>query len=245
MTKLIKQDWLTDQRLARLFDVLKRAGGQARVAGGAVRNSLWGLPVTDIDVATNLLPDAVANAARAVGFGVYQTGIDHGTVTVVVDALVIEVTTLRADIETDGRRAVVAFSQDWAVDAKRRDFTFNALYCDLAGQVYDETGQGLKDCADRRVRFVGNASQRIAEDYLRILRYFRFEAQYGQGAMDKQAMQACVGLKEGMTGLSGERVRSELFKIFVAPRAVDVVAVMIKKQILQVLINLRGNGCKI
>lgn len=240
MTKLATQNWLKDSRLTRLFEVLEGAGGEARVAGGAVRNGLWDLPVADIDVATTLLPKAVMTATRQARFGVHPTGVDHGTVTVVVDDLVMEVTTLRADVETDGRRAVVAFSDDWEVDAQRRDFTFNALYCDLNGKVYDETKQGLSDSAARRVRFVGDAEQRIREDFLRILRYFRFEAQYGRAAFDDEAMLACTRLKSGMQNLSAERIQVELFKTLVAPRAVEVIKAMIEQEILQELMVVDG-----
>lgn len=240
MVDLRKQDWLQDLRLSQLFSVIENAGGEARVAGGAVRNGLWNLPVADIDVATTLLPDAVMVAMRKAGFGVYPTGFEHGTVTVVVDGLGIEVTTLRADVKTDGRRAVVAFTTDWEVDARRRDFTFNAMYCDLSGKVFDETGEGLVDSKARRVRFVGNAEHRIQEDYLRILRYFRFEAQHGNGRFDDDALSACERLKSGLKSLSAERVQSELLKTLVAPRMVDVIGKMIDAGILQELLVVDG-----
>lgn len=240
MTNLAQQKWLADPRLARLFKAIEQAGGEARIAGGAVRNGLWGLPVKDIDVATTLLPDEVMAAGKEAAFSVHPTGHEHGTITVVVEGLSIEVTTLRADMETDGRRAVVAYTTDWAVDAWRRDFTFNALYCDLTGKVYDETGSGLKDGAARRVRFVGNAEERIGEDYLRILRYFRFEAQYGKGPFDDQALRACGKLKAGLKGLSVERIQAEVFKTLAAPRAVAVIEVMIAKGILGQLIDIDG-----
>jgi len=241
MADLGQQDWLNDPRLARLFDAIEQAGGEARVAGGAVRNGLWGLPVKDIDVATTLLPDEVMAAGKTAGFGVHATGADHGTVTVVIDGLPVEVTTLRADMETDGRRAIVAYSKDWSVDAHRRDFTFNALYCDLTGRVYDETGQGLKDSRAKRVRFVGDADQRIREDYLRILRYFRFQAQYGQGEFDQPALAACTELKDGLKGLSVERIQAELLKIASGPGAVAVVEVMIAQGILPMVIKVDGS----
>jgi len=241
MIDLAAQDWLRDARLKRLFDVIAQVGGEARVAGGAVRNALWGLPVRDIDVATTLVPDQVVSVVRDAGFSVYPTGIKFGTVTVVIDDLSIEVTTLRADMETDGRHAVVQFSTDWAVDAARRDFTFNALYCDLAGQVFDETGMGLKDHDERRVRFVGEAEARIREDYLRILRFFRFEAQYGNGSFDRQGLMACEGLKQGLHKLSGERVQAELFKILLAPRVVPVIEMMINHGVLQELFEVDGS----
>jgi poly(A) polymerase len=240
MTEQIKQDWLGDQRLAALFGAVEAAGGQARIAGGAVRNGLWGLPVSDIDVATTLLPDAVMKAGKAAGFATHPTGIAHGTVTVVVDGLVVEVTTLRADVETDGRRAVVAFSDDWGKDAARRDFTFNALYCDLSGKVFDEIGQGVADCRARRVRFVGNAEQRIGEDYLRILRYFRFEAQYGNGSLDAASLAACRSLKGGLRQISAERKRVELLKTLSGKRAAAVVELMMQSGVLQLIIEVTG-----
>jgi len=245
MVRLDHQKWLNDPRLAQLFEVIEQTGGQARVAGGAVRNALWELPVSDVDVATTLLPDTVMSTARRAGFGVHPTGVEHGTVTVVVDGLSVEVTTLRADVETDGRRAVVAFSKDWAVDAARRDFTFNALYCDLSGQVYDETGQGLADSAARRVRFVGSPDQRIREDYLRILRYFRFEAQYGNGKFDKDALQACGRLKDGLEGLSAERIQVELLKTLTAPGALNAIKKMLDTGVLQQVLTPDDGGDKL
>ena len=242
MIDLSQQDWLQDLRLARLFEVIAQAGGEVRVAGGAVRNGLWGMPVKDIDVATTLLPQEVIRAGKNAGFHVHPTGVDHGTVTAVIDGLPMEVTTLRADKETDGRRAVVAFTKDWGVDARRRDFTFNALYCDLSGKIFDETGQGLEDCEARRVRFVGDASQRICEDYLRILRYFRFEAQYGKGTFDQAALAACEALKGGMKELSVERIQSELLKILAGPRAVSVIDMMLVKNILQEVLKVEGSA---
>ncbi len=240
MFDLGQQQWLQDPRLAQLFTIIENAGGEARVAGGAVRNGLWGLSVKDIDVATTLLPQETVSVVKNAGLAVYPTGIDHGTVTVLIDGLTIEVTTLRADVETDGRRAVVGFTKNWPTDAERRDFTFNALYCDLSGKVYDETGSGLQDLATRRVRFVGNNEQRIREDYLRILRYFRFEAQYGKGAFDDEALAACVALQSGLKQLSAERIQAELFKTLAAPRAVPVIELMIETGILQQLLTLDG-----
>ena len=239
MIDLGKQDWLHDERLARLFGVIERAGGEARIAGGAVRNGLWGLPVSDIDVATTLLPQDVMEAGKGAGFSVHPTGIDHGTVTMVVDELVVEVTTLRADVETDGRHAQVAFTTDWKQGAARRDFTINALYCNLAGEVFEEVKGALDDHKLRRVVFVGNARDRIREDYLRILRLFRFSAFYGNGDLDAGALKAASELKDGLDQLSRERVTGELLKILVAPHAQSVVAVMLETGILQKLIDVR------
>lgn len=238
MEQIRNQQWLRDGRLKKLFGVMEKHGDEVRIAGGAVRNALWGLPVADIDAATTMLPDKVMSVCRQAGLTAHPTGLEHGTVTVVVDGLTVEVTTLRNDVETDGRRAVVSFTRDWAVDARRRDFTFNALYCDLDGRIYDETGQGLGDLNARRVRFVGDAETRIREDYLRILRYFRFEAQYGAGVLDAHVLATCERLKSGVRTLSVERIQAELFKLLVAPRVVPVIAMMRKRGILQACIDL-------
>lgn len=243
MVEAIKSDvkpagWMGDKRLHRLFATLKKAGGEVRVAGGAVRNWLIGEPVSDIDVATTLLPDEVMAVCNKAGFSTHPTGIDHGTITVVIDGLVVETTTLRADVETDGRRAVVAFTKDWRQDAQRRDFTINALYCDLEAHVFDETGQGLDDIKTRRIRFVGEPEQRIREDYLRILRFFRFEARFGTGREpDEKALQACVQLREGLRNISVERVQSELLKILVADGARRALGQMCDGKILPILID--------
>ena len=161
------------------------------MAGGAVRNAIMGQPVTEVDLATTLSPDAVTRACESAGLAVHPTGIDHGTVTVVSDHTPYEVTTLRHDVETDGRRARVKFTDDWQADAQRRDFTMNALYCDEAGKIYDFT-DGYRDCLRKRIIFVGTPSQRIREDYLRILRFFRFHARFGSGTPDAAGLAACV-----------------------------------------------------
>ncbi len=230
---LKNQVWLQDQRLARLFDVVEAAGGQIRVAGGAVRNGLWGLAINDIDAATTLTPDVVLTVCKAAGFSVHPTGLQHGTVTVVVDGLVVEVTTLRTDIKADGRHAVVGFTLDWHEDAMRRDFTVNALYCDLKGTVFDETGHGLDDIETKRIVFVGDANLRIKEDYLRILRFFRFEARFGQGALDPAGLAACIEHKQGLKTLSAERIWAELSKTLVAVRASPIIAAMFEAGVVQ------------
>ena len=173
---LAKAKWLNEPRLQAVLAVLNTGGGETRVAGGAVRNALLGPPIADVDLATTLEPRDVIQLAKGAGFGVHPTGIEHGTVTVVNRAAAFEVTTLRRDVETDGRHAVVSFTKDFAEDAGRRDFTMNALYCSARGEIYDFTG-GYKDILKRKVKFVGTASARIKEDYLRILRLFRFHAQ--------------------------------------------------------------------
>jgi len=211
--------WLTDGPLGKLITVLDRDGEEARVVGGAVRNVLIGQPIDEIDVATTALPPEVVRRAEAAGFKAVPTGIEHGTVTVVVDHRPFEVTTLREDVETFGRHAVVRFGRDWRADAARRDFTINALSLSRDGIVHDYVG-GLADIAVRRVRFIGQASARIAEDYLRVLRFFRFHAAYGVGLPDPEGLQACIDARENLDRLSRERVRMELMKLLVAVHAV-------------------------
>jgi poly(A) polymerase len=178
-------------------------------------------PIDDIDIATTRPPDQVNEALQAAGLRGVPTGIDHGTVTAISGGKPYEVTTLRRDVETDGRRAVVSFTQDWSEDAQRRDFRFNALYADLHGQLYDPTGEGVSDAREGRVVFVGDATTRIREDYLRILRFFRFHAWYGRGEADHEALAACKALKDGIESLAAERVQKELLKLLAAddPRA--------------------------
>ena len=198
---------------------------EARVAGGAVRDALAGRPVRDIDLATPRPPEAVMQALAAAGLRVVPTGLDHGTVTAVVDGRGIEITTLRRDVETDGRHARVEFTDDWREDAARRDFTINALSMRRDGAVFDYFG-GIEDLRAGRVRFVGEAAQRIAEDYLRILRFFRFFARYGRGVPDADASAAIRGGLAGLAGLSAERLWSELKRILAAPDPVAAVALM-------------------
>ncbi len=217
--------WLTEGALPRLLAVLDRDGEEARAVGGAVRNALLGEPVHEIDVATTAEPDGVVRRVRAAGFKAVPTGIEHGTVTVVVDGAPFEVTTLRRDVETFGRHATVSFGRDWKADAERRDFTFNALSASRDGTVYDYVG-GLADLAARRVRFIGDARQRIEEDYLRILRFFRFHAAYGEGAPDPAALSACIAGRGGLAQLSRERVRAELFKLVAARGAAGALEAM-------------------
>ena len=234
LPSLQNEPWLQEPRLQRMMQVLN-SDGETRVAGGAVRNALLGFPVADIDLATTLLPNEVMRRARAEGFGVHPTGLEHGTVTVSHLGAAFEVTTLRRDVETDGRRAVVSFTHDWAEDAARRDFTVNAMYCDVTGKIYDYTN-GYADIRKRKVRFVGEASQRIREDYLRILRFFRFHAFYGKGKPDAVGFAACVKLKSGLRKLSAERVRQELLKLLVAPGAVAILQLMAEAGILKIIL---------
>jgi len=211
-----KAHWLADGDLQRLLAALSKGGEQARIAGGAVRDAVLGRPGADIDIATTTLPDQTIHRAEASGFRTVPTGIDHGTVTVIVGAAPIEVTTLRADIETDGRHARVVFGRDWKADAERRDFTVNALYAEADGTVIDLVG-GLADLESRTLRFIGDPEKRIREDYLRILRFFRFFAWYGAGRPDAEGLKACARLKDGLDRLSAERVWAELKKLLAAP----------------------------
>jgi poly(A) polymerase len=217
--------WLKQNEVARLLARLDRDGEEARVVGGAVRNALMQLSVGEIDVATTAVPEEVVRRVEAAGWKAVPTGIVHGTVTVVIDGKPFEVTTLRRDVETYGRKAKVAFGRDWMADAKRRDFTINGLSVSADGKIYDYVG-GIPDIAARRVRFIGEAQTRIAEDYLRILRFFRFHAWYGEGAPDAAGLHACIGARAGLEMLSRERVRMELLKLLLAPHATPALAVM-------------------
>ena len=208
--------WLHDEGLQKLLSCLSENGEEARVVGGAVRNQLLGYPVNDIDVATTCLPDEVIKRANAAGFKAVPTGYDHGTITIVINGHSFEVTTLRADLEPDGRHAKVVFGRDWKKDAQRRDFTINAIYADASGQIYDDVN-GLADIETETLRFIGEAEERIREDYLRILRFFRLFAWVGQGRPDAEALKACARLKDGLLQLSAERVWSEVKKLFSAP----------------------------
>jgi poly(A) polymerase len=218
--------WLKPGPAARVLGLLNGDGEEARVVGGAVRNVLLKIPTGDIDIATTAVPDEIVRRAKAAGIKSVPTGIDHGTVTLVVDAQPFEVTTLRDDTETYGRKAKVAFGRDWVRDAERRDFTINGLSVDAGGRVHDHVG-GLADIAAKRVRFIGDASQRIAEDYLRILRFFRMHAAYGAGEPDRAGYLACIGGRAGLADLSAERIRMEMLKLVVADGALVAVTAMV------------------
>ncbi|CAH1656183.1 tRNA nucleotidyltransferase [Hyphomicrobiales bacterium] len=227
---------LTRPSLQLLFDALSVPGEETRVVGGAVRNALLGRPINDIDCATTMTPREVVRRAAAAGLRTIPTGLDHGTVTVLVGDDSYEVTTLREDVATDGRRATVAFSKSFAADAARRDFTINALYLSRDGRVHDPAG-GLADLAARRVRFIGDPDTRIREDYLRILRFFRFHADYADGPLDADGLAATVRLRAGLDGLSRERVRAEFLKLLVASRAVETVDAMADAGLLLMVIG--------
>jgi poly(A) polymerase len=223
--RLDQAPWLKTGPATRVLALLNADGEEARVVGGAVRNTLLGLTVGDIDIATTALPDEVVRRAGAAGIKSVPTGIAHGTVTLVVGAHPFEVTTLREDTETFGRRAKVAFGRDWVRDAERRDFTINGLSVDVEGLVHDYVG-GLEDITARRVRFIGEPDKRIAEDYLRILRFFRIHAAYGVGEPDRAGYLACIGGRAGLASLSAERIRAEVLKLMVADGAAGAVAAM-------------------
>jgi len=223
MTKLepTKNPWMISPETRAVMDAL----GEARFVGGVVRNSLMGREVSDIDIATPLTPDEVTKRLEAVKLKAVPTGVEHGTVTAISNGRPYEVTTLRRDVSTDGRRAVVTFTTDWAEDAQRRDFTMNALYADATGEVFDTVG-GVADLKAGRVRFVGDPVTRIREDFLRILRLFRFHAWYGKGEIDKPALQACAAEKAGLRQLSGERIAKEMLKLLAAEDPVPVLRSM-------------------
>ena len=210
---------------APLLKLLDSDGEEARIVGGAVRNALLRLPVHEIDIATTALPDEVVRRVESAGWKSVPTGIEHGTVTVLLAGKPFEVTTLRRDVETYGRKAKVLFGRDWVADAMRRDFTINALSLSADGQLHDYV-DGLADLTARRVRFIGDPAQRIAEDYLRILRFFRFHAWYGEGAPDPEGLHACIRERVGIDSLSRERVRTELLKLLLAPHAAPTLALM-------------------
>jgi poly(A) polymerase len=233
----IAGDWLSDPATQSVCAMLTGAGHQALLVGGCVRNALLGAPVTDIDIATDATPDRVVALAKAAGLKPVPTGIDHGTITVVADGKPHEVTTFRRDVETFGRHATVAFSTDVAEDAARRDFTMNALYARPDGTVIDPL-DGLPDLQSRHVRFVGNPDQRISEDYLRILRFFRFTAWYGNPAlgMDADGLAACAAGIDGLQTLSKERIGAEIRKLLAAPDPAPATASMARAGILTAIL---------
>ena len=217
------QPWMTAPATRAVIEALEARGGRgcARFVGGCVRDSLTDRPVDDIDIATTLTPDETTLALEAAGLRVAPTGVEHGTVTAISDRRPFEITTLRRDVSTDGRRAVVAFTTDWNEDARRRDFRLNALYADPDGRLFDPTGHGVEDAGAGRIVFVGDPMVRIREDYLRILRFFRFYAWFGRGEPDAAALAACRALKGMLAGRSAERTQKEILKLLAAqdPRA--------------------------
>ena len=224
--------WLKSGPTVEVLRLLNGDGEEARVVGGAVRNALLGIAIGDVDIATTAVPEEVVRRAKAAGIKTVPTGIDHGTVTLILDARAFEVTTLREDTETYGRKAKVAFGRDWAGDAHRRDFTINALSVGADGVVHDYVG-GLGDIAARRVRFIGDPTGRIEEDYLRILRFFRIHAAFGVGEPDRVGYLACIRARAGLASLSAERVRMEILKLLIADGALVAVTAMVDGGLLQ------------
>ena len=230
--KLDAPKWRRIRGMTRLLNALGAKEGLTRYVGGAVRDGLLGLPVNDVDLATRLEPDEVVRRLEEARIKAVPTGIEHGTITAVSDGHPFEITTLRTDVETDGRRATVAFTDDWKADAARRDFTINALFADpMTGEIFDYFG-GLDDLEQRHVRFIGDPLQRIAEDHLRILRFFRFHARFGQGEPDAAAVDACAQRANDLMALSRERIADEILKLLGMPDPASTVCVMLKRAIL-------------
>ncbi len=229
--KLDAERWRAKRGVARMLDALGGDDGLTRYVGGAVRDELLRIPVNDIDFATRLRPDQVVARLEKARIKAVPTGIAHGTITAVADGQPAEITTLRADVSTDGRRATVEFSDDWKADAERRDFTINALYADpVTGEIFDYFG-GLDDIKARRVRFIGDPLQRIAEDHLRILRFFRFHARFGEGDMDADALEACTARANDLMALSRERIADETIKTLAIPDPLATVSLMVERGI--------------
>ena len=233
-----QRPWMKAPEVVEVFDALEAEGGVgcARFVGGCVRNALLNRPINDIDIATTRTPDQVSQALVRAGIKAVPTGIDHGTITAVVNKTPLEITTLRRDVSTDGRRAVVAFTTDWTEDAQRRDFTLNALYCDRAGTVFDPTGQGMSDAKSGRIVFVGDANARVAEDSLRILRFFRFLAWYGSGSVDQTALAACTAARGAISSLPAERTTAEILKLLAADDPRSAVSLMREAGVLAVIL---------
>jgi poly(A) polymerase len=229
--KITPQPWMAASETRQVIEALTKEGAEARFVGGCVRDAVLGRPVKDVDIATPLVPEEATRLLEAAGLKVVPTGIAHGTVTAVSAHRPYEITTLRRDVETDGRHAKVAFTDDWQGDAARRDFTMNALSCRPTGELYDYFG-GLKDLRQGRVRFVGDAKERIREDVLRLLRFYRFLAHYGRGAPDAAARTACRDMATQLPSLSAERLRDETLKLLKAPSPHDVLVLMHNDKVL-------------
>ncbi len=231
--KLPEAPWRTRTGMKRLLRALGAAAGETRFVGGCVRDTLLGLDVSDVDLATRLAPEEVMKRLGAAGIKAVPTGLAHGTVTAVVNGAPVEVTTLRRDVATDGRRATIAYTEDWREDAARRDFTINALVADPAsGEIFDYFG-GVDDLKRRRVKFIGDPLTRIAEDHLRILRFFRFHAKFGAGAPDKEGLDACAARANDLMALSRERIADELLKLLALSDPTPTVELMIARGILK------------
>lgn len=232
--RLSPPPWQDVPGLDAVLGGLQRIGGVTRLVGGCVRDAVIGRAIGDVDLATTLTPQGVMEGLVAEGLQVVPTGLAHGTVTVIAAHRPFEVTTLRRDVATDGRRATIVFTDDWAADAARRDFTMNALYADADGTLYDPA-EGLCDLRAGRVRFIGDATARIEEDFLRVLRFFRFHAWYGVGALDVDGMMAAAAARDKLSGLSGERVQKEMLRLLAAPEPLAALAAMVENGILAAL----------
>lgn len=246
MTKIIGNKlkealWLETSELKTLFQAFLIKGDEVKIVGGAPRNHLLGKRVEDIDLATVFTPEEIISKAEKANIKYIPTGIDHGTVTLLINNTPFEMTTLRQDVKTDGRHALVKFGQDWREDAKRRDFTINALYVLSDGTLEDPLEEGLADIATQSVRFIGKAEDRIREDYLRSLRYYRFAAYYTKPPYDPKAIAATTKLRNGLRTLSAERIKSEFFKILNAPEPVDVITELYQNGILTLLLGTAPN----
>ena len=230
--KLAPQPWMTAPETGALFKALQAGGKESRFIGGCVRNAIFGLPVKDLDIATEEPPQRVLGLLEAANIKAIPTGIEHGTVTAVINSMHYEITTLRIDVESHGRHATVVYTDDWIADALRRDFTINTMSSTLEGDIYDPL-TGMDDLGQRWVRFVGRAKERIEEDLLRLLRFFRFQATFGGNAIDRDAIAACRLLAPRLNELSAERVQSELFKVLEAPNPADTMILMNGERILE------------
>lgn len=231
--KLPPRDWQTREGMTELLDALGAGEGETRYVGGCIRDSLLGLPVNDVDLATRIAPDEVVRRLKAAGIKAVPTGIDHGTVTAVLPHGPVEVTTLRRDVSTDGRRATIAYTGDWREDAARRDFTINALSADPADGALFDYFDGITDLEERRVRFIGDPLTRIAEDHLRILRFFRFHARFGKGDPDAHSLEACAARANDLMALSRERIADEMLKLLGLADPAPALALMVERDILR------------
>jgi len=229
---------MADKKTRLIFDIIQQDIKEPQIlfVGGCVRDSLLGREVSDIDLATILPPEKIAALLRKSGIKVVPTGLDHGTVTAIIDGMAFQITTLRRDVATDGRRAVVAYTENWMEDARRRDFTLNSLLCDIRGNIFDPLGRGIDDLEKRKIVFVGEAGERIREDYLRILRFFRFQAWFGSGKMDADAVSACHKHRAGLKTISKERVTDEMLKLLRSPDPLRSLSVMKENRILPGLV---------
>ena len=243
MDTLGNRPWMHAPETAAVLNALEAEGGEdcARFVGGCVRNAIVGRSITDIDIATTLTPERVARALAAKKIKAVPTGIEHGTITAVSAGVPHEITTLRRDVSTDGRRATVAFTTDWTEDALRRDFTLNSLYAQRDGTIFDPTGHGVADAKAGRIVFVGEPDRRIHEDYLRILRFFRFDAHFGKAEPDAAAVEACARLKDHIDSLAAERISKELLKLLAAEDPRAAVRLMAETGVLEVILKVPAN----